>query len=165
MLKKLVKGIGLLELMLSLAIIAVLLIMATRYYASASASQKIQASIDQVNAIRSAVQNATAGATSATLGSLTLGSLVAAGYLPLSFMDAATVSAAASLSTAISPYGTAVSMTAGSTSLNISLVAPNNETCTAIANKVNATSQSQAATCSSGTLSVNYSIAGGTSGT
>jgi len=155
---KYVKAIGLLELMLSLAIIAVLLIMATRYYSSASSSSKIQGAVDQVNAIRSAVQNATAGASSASAGSLTIGYLVAAGYLPLSFVDAASVSAAETLSTAISPYGTSVGMSATATGLTISMDTPNKQTCEAIANKVNATSQSQAASCSSGALSVSYTM-------
>ncbi len=45
------KGIGLLELMLSLAIIAILLIMATRYYLVTSRSQKTDEGVALVNAL------------------------------------------------------------------------------------------------------------------
>lgn len=51
------KGIGLLELMLALAIIAVLIIMATRYYQTTSRSQKIAEAVTTVNAIVSAASN------------------------------------------------------------------------------------------------------------
>lgn len=45
------RGIGLLELMLSVAIIAILLIMATRYYKSASQGEKIANSISVLSGI------------------------------------------------------------------------------------------------------------------
>lgn len=48
------QGIGLLELMLSLAIISVLLVMATRYYKSADQGQKISNSISLINGIAGA---------------------------------------------------------------------------------------------------------------
>ena len=47
-------GIGLLELMLSLAIIAILLIMATRYYGAASRSEKVNAGVALVQSIAAA---------------------------------------------------------------------------------------------------------------
>ncbi len=50
-------GIGLLELMLSLAIIAVLLIMATRYYQAARLSQQVNDAISLTSAIAGASQN------------------------------------------------------------------------------------------------------------
>ncbi|EKD75638.1 MAG: hypothetical protein ACD_44C00072G0007 [uncultured bacterium] len=51
------RGIGLLELMLSLAIIALLLVMATRYFSSARLSQQIAAAVSQVQAIAAASQS------------------------------------------------------------------------------------------------------------
>ena len=48
-------GLGLLELTLVLAIIAVILIMATRFYASSAESRKIADASDQVNIIQNAV--------------------------------------------------------------------------------------------------------------
>lgn len=51
------RGIGLLELMLSLAIIAILLVMATRYFNSARQGQQIAEAISMVQAIAAASQN------------------------------------------------------------------------------------------------------------
>ena len=48
------KGIGLLELMLSLAIIAVLLIMATRYFKTAETSQQVEEAAKMVTAVYTA---------------------------------------------------------------------------------------------------------------
>lgn len=48
-------GIGLLELMLSLAIIAILLVMATRYYGIASRSQRVNQGVAQVGSLEGAV--------------------------------------------------------------------------------------------------------------
>jgi type II secretory pathway pseudopilin PulG len=49
-----VRGIGLLELMLSLSIIAILLIMATRYYLVTSFSQKLNQATAQITQLQSA---------------------------------------------------------------------------------------------------------------
>ncbi|MBI5447772.1 MAG: type II secretion system protein [Gammaproteobacteria bacterium] len=51
------RGIGLLELMLSLAIIAILLVMATRYFGSARQGQQVAQAISMVQAISAASQN------------------------------------------------------------------------------------------------------------
>lgn len=160
MLKKSIKGIGLLELMLSLAIIAVLLIMATRYYSSASASQKIQAAVDQINATRSAVQNAAAGISTSS-SSATIGDLVAAGYLPLSFVaGVSNASAAAGMSSGVTPWGGSISIGNFSTkTFDITMDTPNSQTCTAVQNKINATAaQGSAASCSDSTLTVTYAL-------
>lgn len=52
--KKFQRGIGLLELMLSLSIIAILLVMATRYFLQANEQQKINNAISQLNGIAGA---------------------------------------------------------------------------------------------------------------
>lgn len=49
-------GIGLLELMLSLTIIAILLIAATRYYQSAQTSRQIQVAMESVQSVYAATQ-------------------------------------------------------------------------------------------------------------
>ncbi|MCK4608097.1 MAG: prepilin-type N-terminal cleavage/methylation domain-containing protein [Gammaproteobacteria bacterium] len=51
------QGIGLLELMLSLAIIAILLVMATRYYLSASTSSDINQVVSDLGALTSCAAN------------------------------------------------------------------------------------------------------------
>ena len=50
-------GIGLLELMLSLAIIAILLVMATRYYLVTSTSQKVNETVSIMGGLKSAAEN------------------------------------------------------------------------------------------------------------
>jgi prepilin-type N-terminal cleavage/methylation domain-containing protein len=50
-LKTLQKGISLLEVMLSLSIIAIILVMATRYFFTANNSQRINESVQQVNGL------------------------------------------------------------------------------------------------------------------
>lgn len=67
------KGIGLLELMLSLAIIAILLVMATRYFLVTSRSEQVNRTVTQIGAIQGAVgtwkggKNSYAGLTEAEL--------------------------------------------------------------------------------------------------
>jgi competence protein ComGC len=51
------KGIGLLELMLSLSIIAILLVMATRYFMVANESQKLNNAVSEVNGIAGGAAN------------------------------------------------------------------------------------------------------------
>ncbi len=50
------RGIGLLELMLSLAIIAILLVTATRYYVTTKSSQQVNEAAQMVTAVYSAAQ-------------------------------------------------------------------------------------------------------------
>ncbi|MAZ39533.1 MAG: hypothetical protein CMF49_05375 [Legionellales bacterium] len=132
-------GIGLLELMLSLAIIAVLLIMATRYYSSASDAQKIQASVDMINAVRAAVGNYVAGeGVPSSPPSIT--TLVASGYLPESF---------GSTSTAVetsNPWGSSIATNpSGSNGFEVLLDTGNADTCQAVLAKINATSSTSSA--------------------
>lgn len=87
--KKMQRGIGLLELMLSLAIIAILLIMATRYYQSASNNQNINQAVDMVNAVKSAVKNYMNSNLNSTAYP-TVTQLEAAGYLPDNYASSAT---------------------------------------------------------------------------
>lgn len=51
------RGIGLLELMLALAIIAILLVMATRYFITTSRSEQVNRAVNQIGAINGAVSN------------------------------------------------------------------------------------------------------------
>lgn len=73
------RGVGLLELMLSLAIIAILLIMATRYYQSASQSQKVTQTASDIQALMAAAANYTASDPNATYS---IDDLASAGLLP-----------------------------------------------------------------------------------
>ncbi len=61
MLMKLIRknqnGIGLLELMLSLGIIAILLVMATRYFVVTSRNEKVNRAVSQINSVIAGVGN------------------------------------------------------------------------------------------------------------
>ncbi len=81
------KGIGLLELMLSLAIIAILLIMATRYYQSASLNNKINACVDMFAGVQGAVQNYRVdNPGKIDENEVSVGALVQKGLLPPSYL-------------------------------------------------------------------------------
>jgi len=82
------KGVTLLELLLSLAIIGIILIIATRFYTSSSESKRLADLNDQIGIIQNAVnrwsvnhQNPAAGLTSTT----TFKDFVEHGYLPSSY--------------------------------------------------------------------------------
>ncbi len=103
MLKK-TRGIGLLELMLSLAIIAILLVMAIRYYQSASNSQKVTQALDMFNAVKSGAKNYF---TTTHSVNVSMSSLVSGGYLPSSYLDKGSTTSSAH----VSPWGTAFTIT------------------------------------------------------
>jgi type II secretory pathway pseudopilin PulG len=124
------KGIGLLELMLSLAIIAILLIMATRYYQSASNSQRVSQALDMFSAIKGAVKTYYTSSSPNALPQ-TIGDLVSGGYLPTSYQDAG-----ASTTSHISPWGTNVVYTPAGSTFTVSMIMPDTATCTQVANRV-----------------------------
>lgn len=74
------KGIGLLELMLALAIISILIIMATRYYQTTSRSQKVAEAVTQANAVIAGAARWRIG--KAGYDGLTIGNLSDLGLLP-----------------------------------------------------------------------------------
>lgn len=80
------RGVSLIELMLALAIIAIILVIATRYFARANLSQQVSNATDQVMGVRAATNSylgdkAGSGATI----TLSIGNLVTTGYLPESY--------------------------------------------------------------------------------
>jgi Tfp pilus assembly protein PilE len=105
----LAKGIGLLELMLSLAIIAILLIMATRYYQSASTNQKINQAVDMFAAVKGGVRNyyISNGKTFPT----SVAKLVQSGYLPTSYLDGDKSTATTSAN--VNPWNGSLAVAAG----------------------------------------------------
>jgi type II secretory pathway pseudopilin PulG len=81
------KGIGLLELMLSLAIIAILIIMVTRYFSPASQSQQTNDTVDMIQAIATAGQRwLLTNDTYSTGPNQVLTDFVDRNYLPDSFL-------------------------------------------------------------------------------
>jgi len=87
-LKRTNKGIGLLELMLSLAIIAVLIIMVTRYFNPASLAQQTNDSVDMIQAVATAGQRwLLTNDTYSTGPNQVLTDFVDRNYLPASFSN------------------------------------------------------------------------------
>ncbi len=96
------RGIGLLELMLSLAIIAILLIMATRYYQTTKQSQEVNDAVQLVNSVVAAMTNYVTDHPDQGTGSsniIPFSSFIGWGYLP---------SALGSTGSTASPWGTSV---------------------------------------------------------
>ena len=128
-------GIGLLELMLSLAIIAILLIMATRYYQSASDANKRNQAVDMMSAVNGAVQNYKID-NAALLADVDMTALIDAGYLPPSY---------GSTGAGANPWGGDISVAVDGTSdasvgtftVTMSDVSPTS--CVAVALRVNGT--------------------------
>lgn len=86
MLKKKLLGIGLLELMLSLAIIAVLLVMATRYYAAVRNEQQTNEAVTMVQQIMGAADNWYATYHDFSVGKgINISALINLGMLPPNF--------------------------------------------------------------------------------
>lgn len=129
--RRTLKAIGLLELMLSLAIIAVALILATRYYSSASQSQKIQTAVDMINALRGGFLNYIAGQPGGQQN-VTIGELVQAGYVPATFVSSN------GNSSEVNPWGMRISLNSqpNQATFQINLVTPNFRTCQQVKERV-----------------------------
>lgn len=111
------KGIGLLELMLALAIIAVLIIMATRYYQTTARSSRMNDAVQQVNAIVAAANNYKVGQGSYT-GIDNIDKLISMGVLPSSAK--------------FSPWGTTVTVTGASSTVTIKMAGVSSTDCNTI---------------------------------
>jgi type II secretory pathway pseudopilin PulG len=138
------RGIGLLELMLALAIIAVLLIMATRYYQSTSQAQKVNQAAQDIQAIIAAVANFRAGDPNGTFAITDL-----SGFLPSTW---------ASPPATDNPWGgsyTAAAVASLPTQVAITVTGMPNTACDALAalTKVNAVAPPA---CASGTMTGTY---------
>jgi type II secretory pathway pseudopilin PulG len=83
-LRQILQGIGLLEMMLVLAIIAVLLLVSVRYYGNANAEQEANALVNSYNTIKSAVQTYLANNPGSSVPTMTV--LVSGGYLPDTYL-------------------------------------------------------------------------------
>ncbi len=77
------RGVSLLELMLALAVIAILLIMATRYFTSANINQQVNNAVDQFIGVRGAATNYLND--NKNTDTVDIKSLVENGYLPKSY--------------------------------------------------------------------------------
>lgn len=94
------KGIGLMELMLSLTVIAILIISAARYYQSTKTSQEVTDAVNLVNAIIAATTNYHIDNPSQGTDAIPFASLVDYGYLSVPSGNDGTIA---------SPWGTSIS--------------------------------------------------------
>lgn len=103
-------GIGLLELMLALAIIAVMLVVAVKYYSSANSEQEAATLVNSFSTIKSAVENYLAD--NPTGGFPTMSLLVQSGYLPSLYGGAATKSGAPGTGSSVNEWGGKITLLA-----------------------------------------------------
>lgn len=80
------KGIGLLELMLALALMAIVMLVTVRYYSNAKAKQEATTLVDSFSTLRSAAENYLANNPLVTPPTTNgINTLISQGYLPASF--------------------------------------------------------------------------------
>jgi len=137
------RGISLLEVMLSLAIIAIILVMAVRYYRTAQQSQQVSNAISMMNGIVAAqTQYAIANANQYALS---MTDLIKGGYYPGN---------PASPVAPNNPWGQPISLAKGSAGFQVVFPGVPSTTCTALDNVI----KNEAVTTSgcSGSGSINY---------
>ncbi len=121
------RGISLLEVMLSLAIIAIILVMATRYFGLASNTSKLNTATSQLNEVKGGLAQY----------QLTHGSLTGATITELGNEALITSETAANGGNGVNPWGgnISISTTGGSATINMSGVPA--ESCQNLANRLN----------------------------
>ncbi len=144
------RGIGLLELMLSLAIIAILLVMATRYFMAANESQKINNAISEIHGIAGGAANYA----NANPGykDMSITKLIEGNYIPASMGGTDTKG------TGANPWNGDLAVavaTAGTPGFSVSLTAIPTVACGKLANMLQG-SEKSTATCTSGTVKVEF---------
>jgi len=80
------QGIGLLELMLALAVIAMMMVAASRYYQSTQVARRVQIAVESVQALYAANERYVQDY---GISTVTLADLTSKGYLPADFGDTA----------------------------------------------------------------------------
>lgn len=140
-------GYSLIELMLALAIIAVMLVIATRYYSTTSSSQKVNAGVNMLQVVINAsedIKNTTNSYKS--IGKIQ--DLIDQGLVPKNFSD-----------TNINPWGGGINATSG-TDTNFALTLTNVplEDCLSLAEimQQKGASFDKATSCKSNTYTANY---------
>lgn len=132
------RGISLLEVLLSLSVIAIVLVMATRYYRNAQQSQQIANALSMLSGIVTA-ETQYAAANNNTY--VDLATLRTAGYLPANFIH--------------DPWGNTIQYAAASPGYTITMgPTPSVNACNILAGMVN--SGSGTAVCNGTSLAVTY---------
>ncbi|HLD17388.1 MAG TPA: prepilin-type N-terminal cleavage/methylation domain-containing protein [Coxiellaceae bacterium] len=144
------RGISLLEVMLSLSIIAIVLVMATRYFHVASDGQSMNQVREQIGAVITALQNYNPGSDDFTaLGSDGTTVLYEAGFLAQSSDLVVTGSGESTMAVLKNPWGSVISITGNVNGAIVATTFPRASFCTEVA------ANFEGATCSTGT---NFSL-------
>ena len=141
------QGISLLEVLLSLSIIAIILVMATRYFFIASNNNKINTAREQIGSVIEAVHSWKGQNPTYSSGTLTIGNLIEQGYLTLS---SSVEQAADGNSTLYGPWGQAIQLTAPAAPgdpVTVSLTTPSQNDCDRLASSFAYTSASNKPQC------------------
>lgn len=135
-------GISLLEVLLSLSIIAIILVMATRYYKSAQQSQQLANAVSMIGGIVTAQTQYASANNNAYAPDLK--TLSDAGYLPKNF--------------GTDPWGKQITLSAASPGYTINMsTLPSNQTCQILAGMINSGSGvNTTAACSGVAFSATY---------
>lgn len=153
------RGVSLLELMLALAVIAILLIMATRYFTTANVNQQVNNAVDQFTGVRGAVTNYLND--NKNTDTVDISTLVTGGYLPKTYGGPAGDGAGGN------PWDgdISVTLTSGARSFEVTTTAVPQPACPMLTSRLGQNvndalgeSVSDAASCKSdGTVTVTYS--------
>lgn len=152
------RGIGLLELMLSLAIIAILLIMATRYFTAANTNQQVNNAVDMFSGVRASVNSYyTDNGAGAAMPNIS--TLVTSGYLPQSY------GGSGGSGTTANPWGGSIATASASSAghFTVSMAGVPSSACTMLNNRLTQTvntstsSGESVSACSGGSITVTYS--------
>jgi len=126
---KLQRGISLLEVLLSLSIIAIILVMATRYFFLASDNDRINVTRQEIGSVIAAVQ-AWKGQNTQYSSSLSISQLYTDGFLTKSN----SLDTGASTAKLYDPWGDIISLTGKTTYVEISIPLQKKKYCTALKN-------------------------------
>lgn len=140
-------GYSLIELMLALAIIAIMLVVATRYYSTTSSSQKVNAGVNMLQAVINAGEDIK-NTTNSYKSIVGIQKLIDQGLVPKNFSD-----------TNINPWGGSINATSG-TDTNFVLTLTNIplEDCLSLAEimQQKGASFDKSSSCKSNTYTANY---------
>ena len=134
------RGISLLEVMLSLSIIAIILVMATRYFFTANNTSRINESVQQINGLvgalnsyRSVHGTYDAGSDANTI----IGTLVSEKFFPEQGLTCTNSGTSSASCTMQNPWGTDVTMpTVSATGLEITYTTDTAQSCTRLSSSI-----------------------------
>jgi Tfp pilus assembly protein FimT len=144
------RGIGLLELMLSLSIIAVLLVMATRYYLAARQEQQVNNAISMIHGIVAGTANWALGQQSGGYAGVSITELATGNFIPTSFNGSGNGGGA-------DPWGGDLKVTSSSSnSYQVTMSNVPTAACNYLPNVINYNGDTGTTTCSNGLITATF---------